>query len=319
MFKSAFSTLNSLFGSKASAGEPSTTQSSLSSFPRFSDLPTEIRLKIWEFSLEERIIPVHMHGFTGDRNVASTLPDIHDAGSDEEADPPLETMYKAMALTSCIRSYPCKCSYYPPSSGHTEPLPGVLLASHESRDATLGKHLTYLEKEYDIRGIAVHETSMISFPPDEFPRKKTRRGVRINPSVDTILLRFNVASWQGMVNLHHFAAIAANEIPGIKKVVISLYIAMPPYQWWQKQRFQKWRNWGADGKWVSRKIVKFGNLREIVVVVEGKVYAKMLPDEWRERTLEIWRMELRGLRERWPVEWEGCMPELKFVTRFEDV
>jgi hypothetical protein len=137
--------------------------------------------------------------------------------------------------------------------------------------------------------------------------------------VDTILLRFNVASWQGMVDLHHFAAIAVNKIQSIRKVVISLYIAMPPYQWWQKQRFQKWRNWGADGKWVSQKLVKFGNLREIAVVVEGKVYAKMLPDEWRERTIEIWGLELRGLRERSPVEWEGHMPELKFVTRFEDV
>jgi hypothetical protein len=318
MFKSAFSTLNSLFGFKAPAGEPSTSQSSLSSFPRFSDLPTEIRLKIWGLSLEERIIPVHMHGFTGDRNVASALPDIHDAGSGEEADPPLETMYNAMCLTSCVRSRPCKCSYYPPNSGHTHPLPGVLLASHESRDATLGEYSTYLENEYDTHGIAVHETSMISFPPNE-PRKETIRRVRINPSVDTILLRFNVAGWQGMVNLNHFAAIAANEIPGIKKVVISLYIALPPYQWWQKQRLQKWRNWGADGKWVSRKIVKFRNLREVVVVVEGKVHAEMLPDEWRERTLEIWGTELRGLRERWPVEWEGRMPELKFVTKFEDV
>ena len=74
-------------------------------------------------------------------------------------------------------------------------------------------------------------------------------------------------------------------------MVISLYIAMPPYQWWQKQRFQKWRNWGADGKWVSQKLVKFGNLREIAVVVEGKVYAKMLPDEWEgedDRYLGVW-------------------------------
>ena len=70
---------------------------------------------------------------------------------------------------------------------------------------------------------------------------------------------------------------------------------------------------------MSQKLVKFGNLREIAVVVEGKVYAKMLPDEWRERTIEIWGLELRGLRERSPVEWEGHMHELKFVTRFEDV
>jgi len=118
-----------------------------------------------------------MHGFTRDRNVVSALPDIYET----ENGPPLETMYKAMVLTSCIRSYPCKCSYNPPSSGHTHPLPGVLFTCRESRDATLGKYSIYLEREYDTRGIAVHETSMISFPPDDVPRKKTRRGVRLIP------------------------------------------------------------------------------------------------------------------------------------------
>jgi hypothetical protein len=69
---------------------------------------------------------------------------------------------------------------------------------------------------------------------------------------------------------------------------------------------------------VPRKLVKFGNLKEIVVLVEGKVHGKMLPDEWRERTLLIWGQELGKMRERWPEEWEGHMPKLKFVTRFED-
>ncbi|KAF4624122.1 hypothetical protein G7Y89_g14051 [Cudoniella acicularis] len=49
------------FQSHSSPAKSPAPPPTTSTFPRFPDLSTEIRLKIWELALEPRIVPVHVH------------------------------------------------------------------------------------------------------------------------------------------------------------------------------------------------------------------------------------------------------------------
>jgi hypothetical protein len=105
---------------------------------------------------------------------------------------------------------------------------------------------------------------------------------------------------------------------GIRRAVLKVGIALPPYLWWQRARFQKWRNWGADGSWVpGQRLVRFPDLREVVLLLEGKVHQEMLPVEWRVRCVRLWGEELEKVRGRWPKEWRGEMPVLRILTRLD--
>jgi hypothetical protein len=157
--------------------------------------------------------------------------------------------------------------------------------------------------------------------PDEetAPYDPSETGVFINPAVDIPIIPFNVKSSQAVEDMHHMVAIAVKEVPRISTVVLKCYIAMPPYMWWQRDRFEKWRRMGPNGDWVPRKTVRLSNLRELVLLVEGKELRKMLPEEWRERTVSIWEKELLGMQDSWPGEWEGTMPRLRFVTTLKEL
>jgi hypothetical protein len=151
-------------------------------------------------------------------------------------------------------------------------------------------------------------------PPSEPPVT----GLIINPSVDTLHIGVNVASYSGVLTLSRFAAIVAQQIPDIQRVILSLHIAMPPYKFWASARFQYWKNWGGIGWWVpSRHLIKMPALREVVLLVRKK--EKMLPVEWRNRTEGQWVEELLKVEDQWPAGWEGKMPSLKFLYSLEDV
>lgn len=70
---------------------------------------------------------------------------------------------------------------------------------------------------------------------------------------------------------------------------------------------------------MSKDVLRFRGLRELVILVDGGTYGRMLPREWRERCKGIWREVVLGWREGWPVEWEGERPALKFVNSLKDV
>lgn len=143
------------------------------------------------------------------------------------------------------------------------------------------------------------------------------RGVVINPCVDMINLAVNVASRSGVQEVGDWAVIVARQIPDLRKIVLEMGIAMPPYKFWQKERFQYWKKWGDTEWWVPiRALMKMKALRQVVIVAkEGE---KMLPVEWRSRTKAQWSAKLLMVQERWPEEWHGVPPRLTIVGSLEE-
>ena len=85
---------------------------STASFPQFTELPIEIRLKIWKLALEPRIIPIHLHDY----------------------------QQSYMDITTCNQKRPCGCRYLPPSPSsrnNTVPPPAIFSVCRESRGASL--------------------------------------------------------------------------------------------------------------------------------------------------------------------------------------
>ena len=221
---------------------------------------------------------------------------------------------------------------------HTVPPPAALSVCHESRNATRHLYSKYLQAEYDVYGSAATGESGIPLAVNSKPRTLRpgqkpspwddikspdypypyRTGVFINPSVDVLMIDMNIANSGSIQELHHFANIMSKQLPHINQVVISTVIALPPYKWWHKERFGYWKTMGQDARWVPRNVVAFGKLREVIVLLGGKTHEKMLPQEWRERTILIWNEEMERVKDRWPREWvsEGP-PEIRIVSKLD--
>jgi hypothetical protein len=315
--KSATSALKAFF---TSSQQPRDQAPFITTFPQFPKLPIELRLKIWAYALESRSLRIHLHKFypswlNDEQRYEGYAPDWPEHSSltspfdgpkfvptaEEEGgvqygypDTPSEPRPYHMAITPCTDCHPCGCEYYPPVSNHARPLPASLSACHESREAGIGQYIRCIEDEYDVRGLAVVHpvSSLVKSPPSRPPQT----GIIINPSLDTLILRINVASRSDVQEVHHLASILSHHLPEVRKVVIRLRIAMPPYKHWQPNRIHYWRKWGEDGWWVPvRFLLKLRGLREVVLVCNLK--EKMLPVEWRVRTEGQWVEELlRGRR-----------------------
>jgi hypothetical protein len=332
LLTSTRSALKAFFTFSQQPSCPSTT-----AFPQFSKLPIELRLRIWIFALKPRHLRIHLHkswplwlddeqryegyapawpehsSLTEPFDGLEYIPMTEEEGGelygypDSRSDPqPLH-----MFLTPCTDTHPCRCVSFPPSSTHAQQLPGILFACRESRDATRRQYVRCLEDEFDARGLVVVDLSLhlVKSPPSTL---LPRTGIVINPSVDALVLRVNVASRSSVQEVHHLASILATQLPDIRKVIIQLRIAMPPFKFWQSTRFQYWKKWGENGWWVPmRFLVKLKGLREVVLVCNLK--EKMLPPDWRMRTESQWIEEFSKLEERWPAEWGGMMPSFKFV------
>jgi hypothetical protein len=334
LLTSASSTLTTIFASSQAQTQASP---STSSFPQFSKLPIELRLKIWAFALEPRPLRVHLHKFdpswlNDQQRYESYAPDWPEHSSlaepfdgpqftpmtEEEGreiycnpDYPSDPQPYHMVVTPCTDAHPCRCTYYPPSSTHALPLPPLLSTCRESREAFMGQYIRCLESEYSTRGVpVVHPTSLLVKSPPSTLLPQT--GLIINPFLDTIILHVNVAYRSDVQQVHYFASILSTQLPEVRKVVIQIDIAMPPYKFWQSARFQYWRRWGEDGWWVpTRFLIRLRGLREVVLVCGEK--EKMLPSEWRARTEGQWVEELEKKREEWLGEWRGEMLSLRFV------
>ncbi|RDW60625.1 hypothetical protein BP6252_12008 [Coleophoma cylindrospora] len=300
-----------------------------SSFPRFAELPTEVRLRIWGFALESsRIVPVHLHRCDNNQQTpsvssasAASTPGLDEddqsggEAQDEEEDLPDPSRHDTLRITTCTESLPCDCSLYLARAPYTVPLPPPLAACRESWGALMDPYAICFDKEYNLRGLPVFHSASETEPGQlGLQESSMRTGVRFHPTCDTLMFRFNIASQMGLEDLHHFAAIAAREAPDIRRVVLRIDIVLIPYQWWQSSRFQRWKNWGPDSSWVSPDLVQFGKLRELVLLIDGKVCQSMLPDAWRERTLLLWQEGLEGMRHKWPEEWAGNIPVLRIAT-----
>lgn len=375
-FWSTSAKVHSLFISRSSE-----TKEIPASFPKFSELPPELRDQIWVYSLEQRAIPLHLRQYphgesdieihaqgdtesegqthmnneeiqneeigevtTGNVNVNEDGDgddmefEVEESENDNGVD--VRNRFYTMAILTCSTTGRCKCTYAPPSSIHSVPSPAAFSVCHESRDATRHLYSKYLEAEYDVYGLPATGSNGIPLAVNSRPRTPRpgqkpspwddikspdypypyRTGVFINPSVDALMIDMNIASSGSIQELHHFVNIMSKQLPNISRMIISTVIALPPYKWWQKERFGYWKTMGQDAKWVPRNVVNFGQLRDVVVLTGGKTHEKMLPEEWRERTVNIWNEELEKIRERWPEEWvSDGPPALKVVGKLEDM
>lgn len=213
-------------------------------------------------------------------------------------------------------------SYFPPTWLGPSRTTTCTFLCRESRQATLGDYSRIFDSVFNERGRAVPPPSFLD--PSRFggvardSYDPSRTGAFINLAVDIPWIRFPIGQ-QPVKQLHQFVIIASKEGGNISKIALNLSIGLRPYQWRRGERFELWKGWGATGSWVPREVLKFRNLKEVILVVEGKVMSEMLPVEWRERTISIWEEELMAMRDRWPAEWQGAMPVLRFVTRVEDL
>ncbi|EPE27921.1 hypothetical protein GLAREA_04712 [Glarea lozoyensis ATCC 20868] len=322
------------------------TAKPLEQFLKFNQLPLELRIRIWQFALEPRLIHLHHRtisvDYQQDENAyngyapegpeesihtpeeISNLPvyrpltkeeddEEHDHGTiqDTTERPPIH-----MVITPCNGAAPrCDCKFYPvPYSRSAPSLPAVLFACHESRQANIARYERIMEDEYDNRGIPfIPATSgLVKSSSSEPPVT----GITINPAIDTIALSVNIASKNNVHELKRFTLIAARQVPDITTVVLKGHIAMPPYKFWSSQRFQYWRRWGDESWWVPTiSLLKFRYLKEVIFYYHAeKKNRAFLPDEWKARTRDQWISELRKVEDRWPESWKGEPPMLKFVT-----
>ncbi|RDL35773.1 uncharacterized protein BP5553_06385 [Venustampulla echinocandica] len=274
---------------------------SISSFlPPIHETSLELRRKVWSFAVEARVLRVHLHA-----HVASYLQDEQtvEDGRKIYRDYP-STFRTRMNITPCNGTQ-CFCIFFRPKSPHTVPLPAVLFARHESRDVAIPMYSRRLDGEYDTRGVDVSGR-----PWQFFTDPLAETGLVLNPFIDTILVRANINIRSRVEELHHFAAIAALQVPDISKIIVDLRIGQ--YKRRSARCFQYWRDWGADSWWVpTRFLVQMRGLREVIFLRPPD--RKMLPDEWVKRTEDQWVLEFLKFEEKWPVEWEGRMPSLKFI------
>lgn len=304
-------------------------------FPQFMSLPAELRLKIWDLAIEPRTHRVHFRLYT---RPYSEVEEEEEAPGDldalQSADAGLETgdgmgeVYGYlpdgsptrrecnMVILPCNEPS-CKCNFYPPSSRGALPLPATLYACSESREVALPQFSKCFGEEYNARGRPVTKRySGLTATTDQDPVFPTV-GLLLNPSIDAIIITTNIASTTAVRELHHVAAIVARQMPDLRKAVIELAISMPPYHFWSSRRFQYWTNWGRNPWWIPIKfLVQMKGLREVVLSRPFK--DKMLPSEWRARILSQWEDELVKVKDKWPVEWEGKMPSLRFVSKLQD-
>jgi hypothetical protein len=310
-------------------------------FPKFSQFPLELRIKIWKLALTPRVIHLHHRVFSPAYNEEiqawngyapaaahassltleeiSRLPIYRPLTEEEGGEMRNSGIPTHVALTPCSGTHPCGCKRFPPHSRFAPPLPGVLLACHESRNNTIAAYKRVLEGEYDNRGfpivpptVAVIKSS-ISEPPVT--------GAILNPAIDIIALTVNVASRFSVLELKHLTGMVARQIPDITKVVLRGSIAMPPYKFWSSARFRYWESWGQDSWWVpAAHLIKFQRLKEVIFFYhKEKKRQQLLPDEWKARTQAQWESELLKVESMWPDSWKGMPPTLTFVTDLESI
>ncbi|KAH6719471.1 hypothetical protein BKA61DRAFT_276567 [Leptodontidium sp. MPI-SDFR-AT-0119] len=322
LIQSASSALSWILSSSSKPQDTKPSYPPLETFHQFPELPVELRLKIWGYTAPLRTVRVHLHDFSpsmvgGSR---SSGPRFIQGPVEQRPDLPIynsmDTEPHHMIITLCSPSRDCGCDMFPPKTRNLLPLPGVLLACHESRDVLLKEYRRCLEDEYDLWGQAVaNPTSRMQ---KSLPSEPPVTGLIVNPSADIIHLSVNVSSCNSVVQLNRFAGIAAQQLPDLQRIVLNVHIAMPPYKFWATGRFQFWKNWGGSGWWVpARYLVKMQYLKEVILIV--KKSERMLPVEWRNRTEGQWVEELWKLEDQWPAGWEGRMPRLKFVQSIEEI
>lgn len=330
ILRSVISAIKSILGSIRSA--ENSCGNLPASFPLFSELPVELRLRIWELALIPRVVPIHLTTYSSDtdsdilveedeendESEDNTAGDNNDEPEDvsDEANSRHSVDKSPMVVTTCTLKGVCGCQYLPPWSPTRVASPAVLFVCRESYRAVARHYSTRFGNVYNLEGQVMGPPSC--FQDSRFLRADTktfdpaRIGVYLNPAIDTLKLRFKIPSWQAVTCLHQFVTIAAREASDIRSVVLDIIIVLRPFQWWQRTRFQKWRNWGNTGRWVPKDVVNFRRLKEVVLVL-GQVERQMLPAQWRERTEMLWEEQLKEMSSQWPAEWNGVMPVLRFV------
>ena len=318
------------------------TNNLLQTFPQFSRLPPETRYQIWIFSLESRIIPLHLHRHYQNTIEREPQIELDPNESDSYGSDNTRSTYTLSILTCTLPGQICDCTDRPPTSPHNVPLPAAFFVCHESRAATRKLYSKFLDDGYEEDGsptyakvaleLAQHyrgsPLGIVQIQRNPFLWKRAttrpypfRTGVVANPWVDVLmvnaLIRIRDELSVTIAEFKHLVAVIAREMPDLAQIVVRVSL---PSEWQSRESLHFWRTLGQGGRWVSQNLLRIRGLKEVVILTDNSSNQHfILPQESQERASIMWKEKLEKSRENWPREWLGSAPVLKFVNRFEDL
>lgn len=330
---------------------PPSSQSS-QTFPQFNELPVEIRLQIWELALatNPRIIPIHLHALEVERLGVDDNPD---SATSETVIRYITECAQTRGGCKCY-SYQhvsnrivlpsllsvCRESRAVTQSG------GHGVYFNKLYDTTTNRRWEprHPIKDLRLRIQEVDYTWMLPFvsvtetrPQQVWALDDNREGIKVedietataktvrkgfyaNPSIDHFAMKISVLTrTRGLPGLNRFIAIAEHErifATRVQTFLLEIDYTLRAYTWHASHPSDKWKLVGVDASWVPAKnLIKFEQLKEVIVFLRTLRVQYALPEAWRVRTATQWGEELMKVKDEWPKTWRGMMPKLRFELR----
>lgn len=151
--------------------------------------------------------------------------------------------------------------------------------------------------------------------------KTVRKGFYANQSIDHFAMKISkyLKRTRGLPGLNRFIATAQYErafATRVQTFLLEIDYTLRAHTWHNSQLFDKWKLVGVDASWVpAEKLIKFEQLKEVVVFLRTLRIQYALPEAWQVRTATQWREELMKVRDEWLETWKGVMPKLRFELR----
>lgn len=119
--------------------------------------------------------------------------------------------------------------------------------------------------------------------------KTVRKGFYANPSTDHFAMKISILTKKrGLPGVNRFLAIAEHErsfATRVQTFLLEIDYTLRAYTWHTSQLSDKWKLVGADASWVpAKRIIKFEQLKEVIVFVRTLRLQYALPETWRART-----------------------------------
>lgn len=132
--------------------------------------------------------------------------------------------------------------------------------------------------------------------------KTVRKGFYANPSTDHFAMKISILTKKrGLPGVNRFLAIAEHDrsfATRVQTFLLEIDYTLRAYTWHTSQLSDKWKLVGADASWVpAKRIIKFEQLKEVIVFVRTLRLQYALPETWRARTATQRHEELMKVRD----------------------